>query len=119
MNVGVSLRFATLRGPCCAAAEPHPMPRYGAKRLVAAATLLLSAQAVVAQPLRQTTSLRCRDAAALVASSGAIVLGTGPHTYERFLAGAGCGMGSEAPAWVAASDTPQCFIGYRCVNRSN
>jgi hypothetical protein len=89
------------------------------KRFIAGATLLVSALSAVAQPLRQTTSLKCRDAAALVASSGAIVLGTGPHTYERFVSGAGCGMTSEAPAWVAALDTPQCFIGYRCVNRSN
>jgi hypothetical protein len=89
------------------------------KRLMLIATLLICAQIAAAQPLRQTTSLRCRDAAALVASSGAVVLGTGIHTYERFVAGAGCGRASEEPAWVAASDTSQCFIGYRCVNRSN
>jgi hypothetical protein len=91
----------------------------GRKRFVLTAILLVYAQIAVAQPLRQTTSFRCRDAAALVVSSGAVVIGTGAHTYERFVAGAGCGKASDEPAWVAASDTSRCFIGYRCVNRSN
>jgi hypothetical protein len=89
------------------------------KRLMLAVTFLAYGQVTMAQSLRQAASLRCRDAAALVASSGAVVLGTGGHTYERFVAGPGCGRASEEPAWVAASDTPQCLIGYRCVNRSN
>ncbi len=89
------------------------------KSLVTTATLLAHGHVAVAQSLRQTTSLRCWDAAALVTSTGAVVLGTGPHTYERFVDGAGCGMATGAPAWVATSDTSQCFIGYRCVSRSN
>ena len=88
------------------------------KRSMLAATLLVFAQMTLAEPLRQTTSLRCAEASALVASSGAVVLGTGPHTYERFVAGRGCGRASEEPAWVAASDTSQCFIGYRCRDKS-
>ena len=102
-----------------AALKPEILRAPVMKRLMLTATLLVYGPMTMAQPLRQTTSLRCRDAAALVTSSGAVVLGTSTHTYKRFVAGAGCGKASEEPAWVAASDTAQCFIGYRCVNRSN
>ncbi len=88
-------------------------------RTIAALALLpLFPHVASAQHLRQTTSFTCRDAAALVVSQGEVVLRTGTNTYERFVAGS-CGMASEAPAWVATSDTSQCFIGYRCVSRSN
>ena len=64
--------------------------------------------------------MSCSQAAGLVASSGAIVLGTGGYTYDRFVTDERFCLRSETtdPAWVAAGDTPQCFVGYRCRERA-
>jgi hypothetical protein len=47
------------------------------------------------------------------------VLGTGPHTYDRYVAHQGfCGLDQVTdPAYERSADTPQCFVGYRCVSR--
>jgi hypothetical protein len=58
----------------------------------------------------------CQQAAGLVASRGAIVLGTGGNTYDRFVRDRSFCLMTEAtePVWVPARDTAQCFVGYRC-----
>ena len=63
--------------------------------------------------------IRCAQAAGLVAARGAIVLGTGGLTYDRFVSDAShCAIKETTePAWVPAADTPQCFVGYRCKGR--
>ena len=38
-----------------------------------------------AQPRPNTLQMSCREARALVVSHGAIVLGTGPNRYERYV----------------------------------
>jgi hypothetical protein len=120
MKLFVPFGLRTWLSPTRVAGTPEGWRPCAVKRLIATTTLLLCAPAAVAQPLNRTSSLRCKDAAALVASSGAVVLGTGPHTYERFVGGAGCGrVAREEPAWVATLDTPQCFVGYRCREKSN
>ena len=43
------------------------------------------ATGTAAQPRPNTLSMSCRDAQALVVSHGAIVLGTGPNRYERYV----------------------------------
>jgi hypothetical protein len=45
------------------------------------------------------------------------VLGTGGHTYDRFVHHRGFCLITETtkPAWVPTRDTPQCFVGYTCV----
>ena len=58
----------------------------------------------------------CGSVTALVAAQGAVVLGTGGHSYDRFVAnGSYCerGQGSE-PAFERTTDKAQCLIGYRC-----
>ena len=63
-----------------------------------------------------TTGMLCASATQLVASRGAVVLSTGPNTYDRYVAsGAACqrGEGIEA-AFERTSDVVQCFVGYRC-----
>jgi hypothetical protein len=72
------------------------------------------------QPRPSTTRMTCAQASGLVASSGAIVLATGPLTYDRFVAHAGhCPLGQFAqPIWVPTLDTPQCPIGSVCRDRS-
>lgn len=73
----------------------------------------------VAQPMPSSVRMSCRQAAGLVASQGAIVLGTGGHTYDRFVADRRFCLQTEVtePAWVPSADTPQCFVGYRCKER--
>ncbi len=86
------------------------------KQLVLAAALSALTSSAVAQPRPSTTSMGCNQAAGLVASRGAIVLGTGGYTYDRFVSDARFCLRSERtePVWVPAADTPQCFVGYRC-----
>src|SRR3712207_8809967 len=50
-------------------------------------TTLFRSSLAEARP--STLAMTCREAAALVAQSGAIVLSTGKHTYDRFVANAG------------------------------
>jgi hypothetical protein len=80
---------------------------------LAISTWLTSA---VAQPRPSTVAMSCGQAAGLVTSAGAIVLGTGGHTYDRFVRDRSfCVHGEITEAvWVPARDTPQCFVGYRC-----
>ena len=73
----------------------------------------------VAQPRPSSVQMSCGQAAGLVASRGAIVLGTGGYTYDRFVADQRFCLRTETtlPAWVPTRDTPQCFVGYRCKER--
>jgi hypothetical protein len=88
-------------------------------RLSTAALAVLAANAALAQPRPSTTAMSCAQAHVLVASRGAIVLSTGPHTYDRFVAHAGFCQYDETtePAFERAADNPQCFVGYRCRSR--
>lgn len=79
----------------------------------------LATTAAAAQPRPLTTSLPCASVAALVSARGAVVLGTGPNAYDRYVAHGGLcerGQGSE-PAFERAADTAQCLVGYRCRSR--
>ena len=88
-------------------------------RTLVALGLCLAATAAVAQPRPSTPSLPCARAAALVQTQGALVLGTGGYTYDRFVSGGSfCLVGERPePAWVPSADSPQCFVGYRCRQR--
>lgn len=76
------------------------------------------APAAFAHPL--TLDMSCAEAKATVDSEGAIVLRTGLHTYDRFVAHQGYCMRSEVtkPAWVPTNDSAQCFVGYTCGQRN-
>ena len=83
-----------------------------------AATLLTTA--AVAQNRPSTTAMTCRQTASLVYARGAIVLGTGGYTYDRFVRDRSFCQVTEAleSAWVPTRDTPTCFVGYRCYEPS-
>jgi hypothetical protein len=89
------------------------------KKLVLAAMASALATGALAQH-RPTTAMGCGQAAGLVASRGVVVLGTGGHTYDRFVSDARFCLRTEMtePVWVPAADTPQCFVGYRCKGRT-
>jgi len=83
----------------------------------AVAAGLAMAVAGTAQAQRPATpSMSCSAAAALVAQRGAIVLTTGPNTYDRYVRDLSFCAGSEElkPEWVRTRDKAQCFIGYTC-----
>jgi hypothetical protein len=77
------------------------------------------ATSAMAQPRPSTVAMSCGHAAGLVASHGAIVLGTGGYTYDRFVSDGRFCLRNETtePVWVPAANTPQCFVGYRCKER--
>ena len=86
---------------------------------VAIATAMLTT-AAVAQNRPSTTAMTCQQAASLVYARGAIVLGTGGYTYDRFVRDRSFCQVTEAleSAWLPTRDTPTCFVGYRCYEPS-
>jgi hypothetical protein len=82
--------------------------------------LAISAGAASAQTRQQTTSMSCAAAASLVQSRGAIVLGTGGDTFERFVRDASfCFRGQTTrPTFVPALDNRQCMVGYHCFDEN-
>lgn len=83
-----------------------------------ALTLLLLCQvgAAAAQARPSTVSRPCVASQRDVQRNGAIVLGTGGYTYDRFVADRRFCQFDEFldPAWVPSRDVEACFVGYRC-----
>jgi hypothetical protein len=84
---------------------------------VSAVALVAMAGGAAAQSGPSTVTMTCAQARSLVVAHGGIVLATGGYTYERFVAHAGACFPTQTTkaAWAPALDTPQCFIGYTCV----
>ena len=78
------------------------------------------AGAAQAQGRPQSPARSCEANRQSVIANGAIVLGTGGYTYDRFVRDRSFCQFDETvfPAWVPARDTPQCFVGYRCKSAS-
>ena len=90
-------------------------------KLVLSVSLLALATEAVAQGRPYSPGMSCREAAAMVSARGAVVLGTGPNSYERVVAHGGLCSVEEttAPAWEPTADNPRCFVGYRCKDKFN
>ena len=114
MGLGLSRRE---RGTGCAGGKPV-MPRLLGLLIFALATF---ASAASAQPRPSTTDMACSQAAALVRSQGAVLLGTGGATFDRFVSTSQFCSQSERtePAFAPSRDVRQCFVGYRCRERSS
>ncbi|GJE42159.1 hypothetical protein [Methylobacterium soli] len=87
----------------------------------AALALTLALVAVPAQAQRQsTTDLTCPQARAIVIRSGAVVLGTGGPTYDRFVRDRNFCEATEftRAAFAPTRTDPRCFIGYTCYEPS-
>lgn len=71
----------------------------------------------LAQGRPDTRDLTCAAASALVLREGAVVMTTGPLTYERIVRDGGfCALElTTRPDYEATRDVRQCFVGYRCV----
>ena len=92
------------------------MSKIPALFLAAVAVLGLPVSFAQAQGRPDSTLMSCATARGLVSTRGAIVLGSGPNIYDRFVASQGFCQRDEItkPAWVTTGDTRQCFVGYRC-----
>ncbi|MDH7795477.1 MULTISPECIES: hypothetical protein [unclassified Beijerinckia] len=87
------------------------------KQLVlTAAIVLATSTTLMAQGRPDSLMMTCAQAAGLVRSSGAAVVGTGPRLYDRYVSTkAYCTpMQYIDPAWVATRDVQACNIGYLC-----
>lgn len=84
---------------------------------IAIALLIAATSAASAQGRPDSTRMSCGQAAALVQRSGALVLGTGGMTYDRYVADRRfCNPTEQTkPAFAPAADTPRCFVGYTCI----
>lgn len=82
----------------------------------AALGMILWAPVAAAQSRPQTPRMSCAQANRLVVQRGAIVLGTGPDLYDRYVSSQRFCLPDEMtkPAWVRSADNPQCFVGYVC-----
>jgi hypothetical protein len=63
--------------------------------------------------------MTCAQTRALVVKNGAIVIGTGPDLYDRFVSDARfCSRAQHLEAsWIRTIDVAQCAVGYRCGTR--
>ena len=78
--------------------------------------LLLLAATAAAEARPSTLGMSCRQAQNLVAAQGAVVMSTGQHTYERFVAHPGFCMTAEwaHSATAPTKDSARCPLGYIC-----
>lgn len=86
------------------------------RRIAVSALLLFATLPALGQSRPSAPDRPCAANQQSVAVNGAIVLGTGGHTYDRFVRDGGfCEHGDYVePAFVPSRDTQQCFVGYRC-----
>src|SRR5262245_6606198 len=84
--------------------------------LMVSMLLAIAISPATAQGRLSVTTMSCESAQATIANAAAIVLGTGPSTYDRFVATQGYCTNDEftEPAFAPTANNPQCFIGYRC-----
>jgi hypothetical protein len=89
----------------------------GSPKIFAVALALSSlAAGALAQSRPQSPRMTCRQAAGLVFSRGALVLGTGGYTYDRYVRDRSFCEITEVtePGYAPTLDNPACFVGYTC-----
>lgn len=75
-----------------------------------------------AQGRPDTRSMTCAQAQALVVKRGEVVLTTGAHTFDRFIADARYCVSRTmltATAYAPTKDNKQCPVGKRCREKRN
>lgn len=70
----------------------------------------------IAQSDPTTLAMTCAQAKGIVASRGAVVLRTGPTTFDRYVRdGSFCAFQETVrPVWVRTADVAQCPVGGVC-----
>ena len=86
-----------------------------ARSLLFMITLVLAGSPADAQR-PDARNMSCAETRALVQSRGAVVISTGQHTYDRFVASANfCIWGERLePAWTGTGEGARCQIGFVC-----
>lgn len=81
-----------------------------------AAALVLAATPVEAQTRPSSTAMTCQQTTRLIQARGALVLGTGGMTYDRFVRDRSFCEPTEIAkrAFRPTRDNPNCLIGYTC-----
>lgn len=89
-------------------------------RLLLLAGGLAAATVATAQERPSSMDMTCGQATALVREQGDVVLGSGGQSFDRFVSSQQFCLSSELtePAYVPSRDQRQCFVGYRCRDRS-
>jgi hypothetical protein len=106
------------RTPIWAFATPNVRTGYmiGMKAAFASLAMVSLSTGVMAQSEPSTLSMTCAQAKEIVSSRGAVVLHTGPTTYDRFVRDDNfCNKEEAAPlAYVRTADVAECPIGRVC-----
>jgi hypothetical protein len=86
------------------------------KRVLLSVAMAGFVTGATAQTGGTTLSMTCAAARGIVASRGAVVLHTGPATYDRYVRDSSfCALPETAqPTWVRTADVAQCPIGNVC-----
>ncbi|HEV2571857.1 hypothetical protein [Methylocella sp. CPCC 101449] len=85
--------------------------------VLALGMLIAPTGVAMAQGRPLSTAMTCAQAAGIVNARGAVVMSTGPYTYDRYVQHRGFCTPTETtkPDFVPTRDNPTCFIGYRCI----
>ncbi len=92
----------------------YRFPRFALSVAAGAALLAGSSGLALARP--DSLTMTCAAAAGLVSRSGAVVMGTGPNLFDRYVTSVRYCSGFEQlkPEWIKTKDNPACFVGYTC-----
>ncbi len=93
-----------------------PKMKYASHTALAGLVLIGTMVGALAQGRPDSLRMSCETARRLVSERGAVVLGTGPDIYDRYVATQSFCQRDEQtdPVWLRTADSRQCFIGYRC-----
>jgi hypothetical protein len=94
--------------------------KYHVKSSLTLLFFLSLASTVNAQTQFDGRSVPCAHIAATVRSRGAVVISTGPYSYDRYVNGGQFCVRPEiaVPTWISTADAAQCFVGYICRDRA-
>lgn len=75
---------------------------------------LIATAAAAQQPY--SPELSCRSLEKIMKSRGAVVIGTSPTEYDRYVNSSQFCYSSQhtVAAWVPSADEADCFVGYTC-----
>ncbi|MCJ2141424.1 hypothetical protein [Methylobacterium sp. E-066] len=81
-----------------------------------ATALMVVAAPAAAQTRPSSTAMTCQQTVRLIQARGALVLGTGGQTYDRFVRDRSFCEATEIArrAFRPTRDNPNCLIGYTC-----
>lgn len=92
----------------------YRFPAFARSAAVGATLAAMTSNGALARP--DSLTMTCAAAAGLISSQGAVVMGTGPNIFDRYVISIRYCSGFEQlkPEWIKTKDNPQCFVGYTC-----